>query len=159
MHVASALIIFLLRCLLIALFLPFSALDKVLNTHQAIAQAGKVVRPRNIATVLIVVGGIVEVVMSLAIVTGFTDRLAAFVLGGYCLTTAVWWKRFWTISDFRLTGSSKGRDVFWDFLKNIALAGAFFLLAFGDNAAGVRGFFLDPLGSTHPYQASIEQGR
>lgn len=159
MHIASIAIIFLSRCLLIALFLPFSALDKVLNTRQAIAQAEQIMTPRPIATVFIVIGGLVEISMSLAIVTGFADRLAAFVLGGYCLATAVLWKRFWATRDFRIQGASQGRDVFWDFLKNLALAGAFFLLAFGNSAAGVRAFFLDPLASTHPYQMATEQGR
>lgn len=158
MHVASVIIVFLLRCLLIALFLPFSALDKVLNTRQAIGQAEQIVRPRAVAATFIAVGGMVEVVMSLAILTGFADRLGAFILGGYCLTTAVLWKRFWTTRDFHLAGASKGREVFWDFLKNVALAGAFFLLAFGNDAAGVRSFFLDPFASTHPYQTSIDRG-
>lgn len=159
MHVASIVIVFLSRCLLIALFLPFSALDKVLNTRQAIAQAQDVIAPRKIATVFIIVGGLIEIFMSLALLTGVADRLAAFILGGYCLTTAVLWKRFWMTRDFRLQGSSKGRDVFWDFLKNLALAGAFFLLAFDNSASGVREFLLHPLTSTHPYQIDTEQGR
>jgi putative oxidoreductase len=158
-HVASVAIIFLLRCLLIALFLPFSALDKILNTRQAVAQAEEVVRPQMLATLFIVVGGAIEVVMSLAILTGFMDRLAALILGVYCLTTAALWKCFWKVRDFRLTGASKGREVFWDFLKNTALAGAFFLLAFGNDAAGVRRFFFDPLASTHPYETTLERGR
>ncbi|MEP6938127.1 MAG: DoxX family membrane protein [Rudaea sp.] len=157
MNALSLGIAFLTRFLLIALFLPFSALDKLLNPRQAIAQAEQVVRPRALAAAFIVIGGIVEVIMSLAILTGFMDRLAAFVLGGYCLVTALLWKRFWGAGDFRLQGSSRGRDIFWDFLKNVALAGAFFMLAFGATASGPREFLAHPLASTHPYRA-IEQG-
>jgi putative oxidoreductase len=69
--------------------------------------------------------------MSLAILTGIADRLAAFILAGYCVVTAMLWKQFWKAPDFRLKGDSRGREVFWDFLKNLALAGGFLLLAFG----------------------------
>jgi putative oxidoreductase len=147
------------RCLLVVLFLPFSALDKILNTRAAVAQAGQVIRPRTLAVAFIIVGGIVEVTMPLAILTGFADRLAAFMLGGYCLTTALLWKQFWNKKDFRLAGASKGREMFWDFLKNVGLAGAFFLLSFGTDVASARKFLSDPFASTHPYQISIEQGR
>ncbi|MBZ9889209.1 hypothetical protein LB559_14805 [Mesorhizobium sp. BR1-1-3] len=52
-------------------------------------------------------------------------RLAALILAGYCLVTALLWKQFWRRPDFRLKGRSEARDVFWDFLKNLALAGGF----------------------------------
>ena len=148
---ASTLIIFFSRCLLVMLFLPFSALDKLLNRKQALAQASQAVTSCRIAIALLIAGGSVEVLMSVAILTGIADRMAACVLAGYCIVTALLWKRFWTTADFRLRGPSKGRDVFWDFLKNLALAGGFLMLAFGTNAAGVRSFLDHPLGSSHPY--------
>jgi putative oxidoreductase len=143
--------VFLSRCLLVLLFLPFSALDKLLNREQAIAQASRAIPSRSIAITLLVAGFSVEVLMSLAILTGIADRVAAFVLAGYCIVTALLWKRFWMTADFRLRGASKGRDVFWDFLKNLALAGGFLMLAFGSNAAGVSDFLAHPLDSSHPY--------
>jgi putative oxidoreductase len=143
--------VFLSRCLLVLLFLPFSALDKLLNREQAIAQASQAIPSRSIAITLLVAGFSVEVLMSLAILTGIADRVAAFVLAGYCIVTALLWKRFWMTADFRLRGASKGRDVFWDFLKNLALAGGFLMLAFGSNAAGVSDFLAHPLDSSHPY--------
>ena len=113
------------RCMLVALFLPFSALDKVLNFKQAVGQASQAAANRGLATALIVAGLCIEIVMSTAIVTGVADRLAALVLAGYCAVTAVLWKQFWKKPDFKLQGTSLGRDTFWDFLKNLALAGGF----------------------------------
>ncbi len=66
--------------------------------------------------------------------------MAAFILAGYCIVTALLWKQFWKQPDFRLHGASRGRDVFWDFLKNLALAGGFLALAFGANASGFQAF-------------------
>jgi putative oxidoreductase len=146
------------RCLLVVLFLPFSALDKVLNFRQAVAQCAQAVPVTSLATALIVAGLGIEVVMSLAIVTGVADRLAAFVLAGYCIITALLWKPFWKAPDFRLVGASRGRDVFWDFLKNLSLAGGFLVLALGSDAAGVQRFLNHPLGSSHPYTSDNTTG-
>jgi putative oxidoreductase len=73
------------------------------------------------------------------------------VLAGYCGATALLWKRFWTPGDFWAGGTSKGRDLFWDFLKNFALAGGFLLLTFGGTADGLMRFVHDPFASSHPY--------
>jgi putative oxidoreductase len=150
---AGALIAFAVRCLLVGLFLPFSALDKALNFTLAIDQASQAVANRLLAAVLVAGGFCIEVFMSMAILSGIADRLAALVLAAYCLVTALLWKQFWREPDFRLKGRSSGREVFWDFLKNVALAGGFLLLSFGSNAAGVEHFLRHPLASSHPYQA------
>jgi putative oxidoreductase len=147
----SVLIEFAIRCLMVALFLPFSALDKVLNLKLAISQASQAIPNRVFASLLIAGGFCIEVVMSLAVLTGVADRLAALILAGYCLLTALLWKQFWTKPDFRLKGASNGRDVFWDFLKNAALAGGFLLLAFGPNGSGVQQFLHHPFASSQPY--------
>jgi putative oxidoreductase len=147
----SVFVTFAVRCLLIMLFLPFSALDKILNFRQAVGQAAQATRSGSLAVALIFCGLGVEVFMSLAILIGVADRLAAFILGGYCIVTALLWKQFWKTEDFRLKGESRGREVFWDFLKNLALAGGFLVLAFGADASGVRRFLDDPLASSHPY--------
>jgi putative oxidoreductase len=89
--------------------------------------------------------------MSAAILLGVADRAAAVVLAGYCVATAVLWKQFWKTEDFKLRGASRGRDTFWDFLKNLALAGGFLMLAFGADARGVQAFLHAPLASSHPY--------
>ena len=139
------------RCLLVLLFLPFSALDKALNFDQAQDQASLAIHNRTLSRLAIIAGFLIEVVMSLGVVSGVADRAAAFVLAGYCVATALLWKQFWKAGDFRLQGASRGRDTFWDFLKNFALAGGFLTLTLGGHAAGVDDFLRHPLGSSHPY--------
>jgi len=156
---SSIWIVLAVRCLLVLLFLPFSALDKLLNARQAIEQCRQAIPSRSLAAALIVMAFAIEVVMSVAIVTGLFDRLAAFILAAYCMLTALLWKQFWRSPDFRLRGPSAGREIFWDFLKNFALAGGFLLLAFGTDAAGVRRFWNQPLASSHPYDVPASTGR
>lgn len=139
-----------LRCLLVVLFFPFSALDKLLNFQGAVGQAEEQA-PHGLAVALILAALAVEIVMPLAILTGIADRLAAFILAGYCMVTALLWKQFWRPGDFWRRGPSKGRDLFWDFLKNFSLAGGFLLITFGTSAAGVHAFLAHPLLSSHPY--------
>lgn len=148
------LVTFLTRLSLVLLFLPFSALDKVLNFAAATDQAGEATSSRTLAKGLILVGLFVEVVMSLGVLTGVADRFTAFVLAGYCAATAVLFKQFWRAPDFRLRGPSKGREAMWDFLKNFAVAGGFLLVTFGTQAGDVGSFFAAPFSSTHPYSAA-----
>jgi putative oxidoreductase len=149
----STIAIVIARCLLVLLFLPFSALDKVLNFKAAVGQAAQATRSRRLAVLLIIGGFCIEVLMSLAVISGWLDRLAAFVLAFYCMLTALLWKQFWRAPDFRLRGASQGRELFWDFWKNVAVAGGFLMLALGSNADSARSFWHDPLSSTHPYAA------
>ncbi len=144
----------LVRYLLVILFFPFSALDKILNFRGAVGQAQERFASPALATALILAGLCVEIIMPLGILTGVADRLAAFIMAGYCGVTALLWKQFWTKGDFWRRGQSQGRDLFWDFLKNFALAGGFLLITFGTTARGVPAFFNNPLSSTHPYASS-----
>ncbi|MGC5780684.1 DoxX family protein [Methylobacterium sp. NFXW15] len=137
------------RLLLVLLFLPFSALDKILNFKGAVGQAREAVHANAPAVALILIGLTVEIGMSACILTGAFDRAAAFVMAGYCGVTALLWKQFWKPGDFWSGG--KGRELFWDFLKNFALAGGFLLITFGTGANTVESFFADPLASSHPY--------
>ncbi len=153
MSVAVALAV---RYLLVVLFFPFSALDKLLNFKGAVGQAQELIPAQAAATALIVTGLAVEILMPLAILTGTADRLAAFIMAGYCGVTALLWKQFWAPGDFWRRGQSKGRDLFWDFLKNFSLAGGFLLLTFGLGSASVHDFIANPLASSHPYAARPE---
>lgn len=150
MNLAFA-ITFVVRYLLVMLFLPFSALDKILNFKGAVAQARERVPHEWAARLLILAGLGVEVVMPLGILTGIADRLAALIMALYCMVTALLWKQFWTPGDFWQGGPSRGRDLFWDFLKNFALAGGFLLITFGTTAGEPWRFIHDPLASSHPY--------
>ena len=96
------------RCLLVLIFLPFSALDKLLNFRDAVHQASEVTASAKLARTLIVVGFLIEVVMSIAILTGIADRLAAFIMAGYCVITALLWKQFWKLPDFSASAGTAG---------------------------------------------------
>lgn len=156
-HLMSVWIVFVARLLLVLLFFPFSALDKILNFKDAVAQASEAVATPWIAKCLIVSGFALEVSMSGAILSGFADRLAALIMAVYCALTALLWKQFWNTPGFRLKGPSAARDVFWDFLKNFAVAGGFLLLAIGANGSGIGELWTHPFGSTHPYEISSAQ--
>ena len=145
----------IVRYLLVMLFFPFSALDKSLNFGGAVQQAEEIFHPRLLATLVILAGLAIEILMPIGILTGVADRLAAFIMAGYCAATAVLFKRFWQPGDFWHRGQSKARDLFWDFLKNFSLAGGFLLITVGLNGTGVPAFIANPFASSHPYvQAS-----
>ena len=152
MNVAQILILFV-RYGLVVLFFPASALDKIFNFDGAVKQAGEVFGPGPIAVALILAGLFIELVMPIGILSGMADRLAAFVMAGYCAVTAILFKRFWEPGDFWSSGESKGRDLFWDFLKNLSLASGFLLIVVGLDGHAWRGFVADPLASSHPYAA------
>ena len=152
----SIIMTLVLRYLLVMLFFPFSALDKTLNFAGAVRQAQEQVPVRAAASLLILIGLAVEILMPLGILTGIADRLAAFIMAGYCGVTALLWKQFWMPGDFWQRGQSRGRDLFWDFLKNFSLAGGFLLITFGTTAAGIGDFLAHPLLSSHPY--ALHQG-
>jgi putative oxidoreductase len=148
-----------IRIGLVLLFLPFSALDKILNFRGAVGQAREAVGNATVASGLIVIGLFVEVFMSLGVVTGTADRACAFVLAGYCGVTALLWKQFWKPGDFWSSSNGQGRTLFWDFLKNFALGAGFLLITFGTDAASVGDFFAHPLSSSHPYSLTQEHVR
>jgi len=143
-----------IRIVLVLLFLPFSALDKILNFRGAVAQARQAAPNTAVATGLILVGLFVEIFMSLGVVTGVADRACAFVLAAYCGVTALFWKQFWKPGDFWSSNSSQGRTLFWDFLKNFALGAGFLLITFGTDATSAGHFFAHPLSSSHPYSVT-----
>jgi putative oxidoreductase len=157
MMVLSLAVAAAIRVAMILLFLPFSALDKILNFRGAVAQAREVTDTTAVATALICAGLFVEVFMSLGVVTGIADRACAFVLAGYCGVTALLWKQFWKPGDFWSSATGRGRTLFWDFFKNFALGAGFLLIAFGTGASSVSQFFVHPLSSTHPYRMTEER--
>ena len=140
-----------LRYLLVMLFLPFSALDKIINFNGAVAQARETIPSDGVARLAIVAALSIEILMPLGILTGVADRLAAFILAGYCMITALLWKQFWKPGDFWSAGSSRARDLFWDFLKNFSLAGGILLITFGTDAGQVAALLSHPQLSSHPY--------
>ena len=126
------------RLLLVLLFLPMSAWDKVANFSGAVSQAREIGVGRGIGTALILAGLAVEIVGSAAVLTGIADGLAALVLAGYCIATAPLWKRFWTVpgSVCRPRAPADRRALFFDFWMNLSVAGGFLVIAFGPNRCG-----------------------
>ena len=147
----AQIVILLVRYGLVVLFFPASALDKILNFKGAVKQAKQVFSSDAVAMTLILVGVFVELAMPLGILSGVADRLAALVMAGYCAVTAVLFKRFWEPGDFWSPGESKGRELFWDFLKNFSLASGFLLIVVGLDGQAWHAFVADPLASSHPY--------
>jgi putative oxidoreductase len=154
---SAAVAAFVVRCGLVVLFLPFSALDKVLNFNGAVGQASEALSWRPLAILAILCGLGIEVFMSIGIVTGIADRACAFVMAGYCVVTAILWKRFWAQGDFWSDPGGKGRTLFWDFLKNVSLGAGFLLVTLGTDGSGLAPFLAHPLASSHPYAASQER--
>ena len=153
----AAIVALIVRYGLVMLFLPFSALDKILGFDGAVKQAQEVFKPRVIAIAVLMCGLAIEVIMSLGIVTGIADRLAALIMAAYCAATAILYKRFWAQGDFWAAGDSKGRALFWDFLKNLSLGAGFLLIVVGTNGSGLWPFLAHPFASSHPYTVSQEQ--
>ncbi len=139
---------------LVLLFLPFSALDKVLNFPGAVTQAQQVFTPRPLATAVLLGGLGIEVICSLGVVSGVADRAAAFTLAGYCAATALLYKRFWAPGDFWANPDGKGRQLFWDFLKNLSLGAGFLLIVVGTDGLGLKPFLDAPFASSHPYRST-----
>ena len=141
---------------LVILFMPFSALDKIFGFKHAVGQAQEVFKPRALAAAVLVCGLAIEVLCSIGILTGVADRACALVIAGYCVATAVLYKRFWAPGDFWDDANGKGRALFWDFLKNLSLGAGFLLIVAGTDGSGLRPFLHAPLSSSQPYRSMTE---
>lgn len=137
-----------IRICLVVLF-PFSALDKIFNWQGALKQANSSFLPGG--PVLLVLGMSLELLGPACILLGWHDRLAACLLGLYCIVTALLYHNFWAYPDFWTRGESVARAHFWDFLKNFCVAGGLFLLTFSTQLAPARAVVTHPLSSTPVY--------
>ena len=149
----AAIVALVVRYGLVMLFFPFSALDKLLNFNGAVEQCGQIFKPRALAVVVILIGLGIEVFCSLGVVTGIADRAASLVIAAYCAVTALLYKQFWAQGDFWANPDGKGRNLFWDFLKNFSLGAGFLLIVIGTNGAGLQPFLDAPFASSHPYRS------
>ncbi|MGB9109478.1 MAG: DoxX family protein [Telluria sp.] len=150
---AAAGVAFAVRLMLVALFMPCSVIDKTFGFDHAVRQAQEVFKPRVLAIAAILVGLLVELGCSLGVVTGVADRACAFVIAGFCLLTAILYKRFWAQGDFWANPDGRGRGLFWDFMKNLSLAGALLLIVVGTDGSGLAPFLHSPLASSQPYRS------
>lgn len=134
----------LLRFCLVVLF-PFSALDKIVNWDAASKQAGDI--PFKPAMLWLSI--LVEIVTPICIVTGWHDRLAAFILAGFCVVTAVLFHQFWRFPGFWRFQPGEGLDHFWEFLKNFGLVGGLGLIVLSQATLPVSMVARQPLLSSH----------
>ena len=134
----------LLRICLVVLF-PFSGLDKIVNWRSAKQQAGE----GALASAMLVAAMVVEIVTPVCIVLGWHDRLAAFVLAGFCAVTAVLYHQFWRFPDFWRFRPGEGLEHFWEFLKNFGLVGGLGLVVLAPRTLPATDFLQHPLSSTH----------
>jgi putative oxidoreductase len=133
-----------LRICLVVLF-PFSGLDKILNWPSAMKQAGDIPWPRALLGLSVVV----ELGAPVSIVTGWHDRIGAFILAGFCVITAVLWHQFWRFPDFWRFREGEGLQHFWEFLKNFGLVGGLGLVMLSPRTLPVADVLHHPFASTH----------
>lgn len=134
------------RFCLVIMF-PFSAFDKIAHWKEAMQQATSSFLPGG--AILIVIAIVVEFVTPVCIVIGWHDRLAAFVLAGFCAVTALLYHPFWNYPHF-WSNPGEGRSHFWDFLKNFGLVGGLLLLVIGGIPVSALSVLNHPLSSA-PY--------
>lgn len=113
------------RTFLVALF-PFSALDKIVYWKDALKQESSSLIPGG--AMLTVMAILIELLAPVCIIAGWHLRIAASGLAIFCLATAFLYHPFWKFADFWASGYSKGREHFWNFLKNFGLIGGLLLL-------------------------------
>jgi putative oxidoreductase len=133
-----------LRIALVILF-PFSGLDKIINWQAASKQAGNI----PFKSAMLVISIIVEFVTPICIVTGWHDRLAAFILAGFCVVTAVLFHQFWRFPDFWRFKESEGLEHFWEFLKNFGLVGGLGLIVLAPRTLPLTEVVQHPLASSY----------
>ena len=138
MSQASKVVDFIARLCLVLIF-PFSALDKIFNHQSALAQAadGLIALPRSMALLLLVLGGMLEVIGPICILFGFYRRQAALLFVFYVIVTAVLFHNFWSFP----FGSDSWTQNFWPFLKNFGLAGGFLYVAADARLSSLRDAF------------------
>lgn len=133
----------LLRICLVVLF-PFSGLDKIVNWQSALRQCGDIPLRRT----AVVVSMLIEFITPICIVTGWHDRLAAFVLAGFCVVTALLFHQFWRFPDFWRYREGEGLEHFWEFLKNFGLVGGLGLIVLSPHTLPVSEALQHPFAST-----------
>ncbi|MCF8534199.1 MAG: DoxX family protein [Reyranella sp.] len=123
MNIVDRSLPFVARFCLILLF-PFSALDKIVDYGNAVAQADASGMPVP-GWLLLLLGGCLEVFGSLGILLNLYARPLALLFCFYCITTAVLFHNFWIYP----LGGADWQANFWPFLKNFGLVGGFLFVA------------------------------
>jgi putative oxidoreductase len=134
----NELLAFLARLGLVLLF-PFSALSKIFDYQSAMQQAahGWIALPHPLATLLLVLGGMLEVIGPVCILLNVYRRQAALLFIFYVIATAVLFHNFWSFP----FNSDAWNQNFWPFLKNFGLASGFLYIAADARMRSLRDAF------------------
>ncbi len=135
------------RTCLVAMF-PFSGLDKILHWKSAYKQASSSFLPA--PGLMLLLGMVVEFVTPICIIGLWHARIAAFILAGFCIVTALLYHQFWTFRDFWAPDDSVARGHFWDFLKNFGLAGGLLFVMLGLPPAPIATIQADTITTSQP---------
>jgi putative oxidoreductase len=129
---------FLARLCLVLIF-PFSALNKIFDYQAAMEQAahGWIPLPASLAALLLVLGGMLEVIGPICILLNVYRRQAALLFIFYVVATAVLFHNFWS---FPFNGDAWNQN-FWPFVKNLGLAGGFLYIATDARMQSLRDAF------------------
>lgn len=119
----------------------------------AVDQAREIGAEPWIGAGMIVTANLIEAIGSLAVLSGIADRLAAVVLAGYRVATAVLCERWSAIPGhvFRAGSGDLRHASFFNSWKNLAVADGFGFIASGITASSQRELFEAPFASAHPY--------
>ena len=113
----------------LVLMFPFSAADKIWHWNNSMAQTRSAHLPG--AAPMLIAAILVEGLTPFFIVSGIWDRPAAALLAGFCVGTAFLYHPFWAYADFfDPADASKGREHFWQFVKNLGLVGGLLFVVF-----------------------------
>lgn len=121
----------------LVLMFPFSAVDKIWHWRNSLAQTDSAGLPRGpLGPAMLVAAILVEGLTPFFIVSGVWDRPAAVLLAGFCVVTAFLYHPFWASTDFfSPRDDSRGREHFWQFVKNFGLVGGLILVVFAGTLA------------------------
>ncbi len=138
---------FILRLFLVILF-PFSALDKIVHWDTALQQANSSFLPGG--NVLLILGAMIEIIAPLCILLQKFDRLAAFLLAGFCIVTAFLYQNFWDYPGGFFVRGDGGPALshLWEFLKNFGLAGGLLFITLDAKPQPFSEFLHKPISST-----------
>jgi putative oxidoreductase len=141
------------RVCLVAMF-PFSAVDKVWHWKNSLAQTASRRLPG--AKPMLILAIAVEFITPICIVAGIYDRIAAFLLAGFCVVTAFLYHPFWAYPDFWIqSDSSQAREHFWQFLKNFGLVGGLLLVVFAGDLAPTEVVLRSPFTSSRDVATGV----
>jgi len=146
MTLLSFAVVLVARICLVGMF-PLSALEKIFDWRAALGQAESSWVPGG--PVLVVLAILIEGITPFCIVFGWHDRLAASVLAGFCVVTALLYHRFWAFPDFWSDPHSQSREHFWQFVKNFGLVGGLLLVVFAGAIAPPEQVLAHPLSSSY----------